>query len=239
MFLFVILAAYFLVVNNQSFFRISLCDTFSCFFLDYSFKVYNVTPCNNSDTETCDAIMNQKYLTNPSLSSSLCDSGYPSSPSASSSACVHPYYSSVHNNQIRRADQLISINGRSVEHLKLSEVIQLIHSMINACCSLDNKTGSNSKLIITGTNSSASPSVACNSADIANTNVLNLSKSSTSSSVYDVTFNLRLIVIFNPVQYYQVINSLNTTPTPLTSVKLISKTNSYHTTDDMKSQTRS
>ncbi|TNN15254.1 Rap guanine nucleotide exchange factor 2 isoform 2, partial [Schistosoma japonicum] len=201
-------------------------------------QVYNVTPCNNSDTETCDAIMNQKYLTNPSLSSSLCDSGYPSSPSASSSACVHPYYSSVHNNQIRRADQLISINGRSVEHLKLSEVIQLIHSMINACCSLDNKTGSNSKLIITGTNSSASPSVACNSADIANTNVLNLSKSSTSSSVYDVTFNLRLIVIFNPVQYYQVINSLNTTPTPLTSVKLISKTNSYHTTDDMKSQVK-
>ncbi|CAI2731318.1 unnamed protein product [Schistosoma spindalis] len=184
---------------------------------------------NNSET-SYDEHTNQKYLTNPSsLSlSSPCDSSYP----PSSTACVLPNFSFVHN-QIRRADQLLSVNGRSVEHLKPSDVIQLIHSMINACCPTDIKTTSNTKLV-SGTSGSLSPT-AHYSTGIDNGTMVDHPKSSTLSSVISVTFNLRLLVIFNPVQYYQAINSLNTSHTAQTSMKPINETlNPYQIVDDVK-----
>ncbi|RTG84024.1 uncharacterized protein DC041_0004256, partial [Schistosoma bovis] len=144
---------------------------------------------------SCDEHTNQKYPTNPSslLLSSPCDSSYP----PSSTTCVLPNFSFVHN-QIRRADQLLSVNGRSVEHLKPSDVIQLINSMISACCPVDIKTRSNTKLV-SGTSGSLSPSTTHYSTGIDNDTMLDHSKSSTLSSVISVTFNLRLLVIFNPV----------------------------------------
>ncbi|CAH8603049.1 unnamed protein product [Heterobilharzia americana] len=93
-------------------------------------QVYGLVP-NSSSEAPFDVDTNQKYTNSTSLSSSAssCDSGYPCS-------YILPNFSSAHN-QIRRADQLLAVNGRSVEHLKPSDVIQLIHSVINACCSLD------------------------------------------------------------------------------------------------------
>ncbi|CAH8576550.1 unnamed protein product [Schistosoma intercalatum] len=193
-------------------------------------QVYSLVSNNNSEA-SCDEQTNQKYLTNPSsLSlSSPCDSSYP----PSSTTCVLPNFSFVHN-QIRRADQLLSVNGRSVEHLKPSDVIQLINSMINACCPVDIKTKSNTKLV-SGTSGSLSPSTTHYSTGIDNDTMLDHSKSSTLSSVISVTFNLRLLVIFNPVQYYQAINSLNTTHTAQTSMRPISETiNAYQIVDDVK-----
>uniref|UniRef100_A0A5K4FE73 Rap guanine nucleotide exchange factor 2 n=1 Tax=Schistosoma mansoni TaxID=6183 RepID=A0A5K4FE73_SCHMA len=197
-------------------------------------QVYTLVSNNNSET-SYDEHTNQKYLTNPSsLSlSSPCDSSYP----PSSATRVLPNFSFVHD-QIRRADQLLAVNGRSVEHLKPSDVIQLIHSMINACCPMNIKTRSNTKLV-SGASGSLSPSTAHYSTGIDNETMMGHSKSSTLSSVISVTFNLRLLVIFNPVQYYQAIDSLNTTHTAQTSMTPINKTtNVYQIVDDLKTHVK-
>ncbi|CAH8574133.1 unnamed protein product [Heterobilharzia americana] len=189
-------------------------------------QVYGLVP-NSSSEAPFDVDTNQKYTNSTSLSSSAssCDSGYPCS-------YILPNFSSAHN-QIRRADQLLAVNGRSVEHLKPSDVIQLIHSVINACCSLDSISTSNTSNTINDSSIGSSPS----SSSHTSTNVMNTtmttvdnSKASSCSSV-GATFNLRLLVIFNPVQYYQVVNSLNT----------ISTTNTlenFQTMDDFKTQIR-
>ncbi|CAH8531984.1 unnamed protein product [Schistosoma turkestanicum] len=223
-------------------------------------EVHNLVANNNSVTTavTYDGLTttNQKCLTNnnnnnTSSSSSLilssssslsCDSGYPSSSTTTTTpTCTLPNYSLVPN-QIRRADQLLSVNGRSVEHFKPIDVIQLIHSMINACCSLDNnkKTGLNHKQL-TVTGRSLSPTIVHN-----NTTTIDNSTGgdhSKSSTMTGVTFNLRLLVIFNPVQYYQVLNSMNNTNTNNTttpillsnSMKPINKPiSTYQTVDDLK-----
>lgn len=71
--------------------------------------------------------------------------------------------------------------------------------MISACCPVDIKTRSNTKLV-SGTSGSLSPSTTHYSTGIDNDTMLDHSKSSTLSSVISVTFNLRLLVIFNPVR---------------------------------------
>ncbi|VDQ06623.1 unnamed protein product [Trichobilharzia regenti] len=134
-----------------------------------------------------------------SSTSSSCDSGYPSS------YCL-PSVLSIYN-QIRRADQLLAVNGRSVEHLKPIDVVQIINSMINACCPLDN--------IITQLNTSHHDGIVNSTSSLSSSSHISpdfdhcKATISSSSSSGNATFNLRLLVVFNPVQYYQVINSMN------------------------------
>nr|CAH8860075.1 unnamed protein product [Trichobilharzia regenti] len=162
---------------------------------NYYYSEVTLSPDSMANQKSCPTTVS---LSSSSTSSS-CDSGYPSS------YCL-PSVLSIYN-QIRRADQLLAVNGRSVEHLKPIDVVQIINSMINACCPLDN--------IITQLNTSHHDGIVNSTSSLSSSSHISpdfdhcKATISSSSSSGNATFNLRLLVVFNPVQYYQVINSMN------------------------------
>ncbi|CAH8642835.1 unnamed protein product [Dicrocoelium dendriticum] len=115
-------------------------------------------------------------------SPSICSSSYPSSSSSSAVSSSSSMSGLSGRQQIRRADQLLSINGNSVDGLSPSEVIQLIHSF--GCVAAAD----------------------CSSS-------FSFSSSSYSSASDDAWMpvpvcTLRLVLVYNPVQYHQLIRTL-------------------------------
>ncbi|KAF7259923.1 hypothetical protein EG68_02574 [Paragonimus skrjabini miyazakii] len=80
--------------------------------------------------------------------------------------------------QLHRADQLLAVNGRSVEHLSPCEVVQFIQSLGSAAAT-------------------DLPSSLTSSETIA-----------TSQTASNSFCTVRLLLIYNPVQYYQLLNTL-------------------------------
>ncbi|CAL8075307.1 unnamed protein product [Calicophoron daubneyi] len=90
--------------------------------------------------------------------------------------------------QIRRGDQLLAVNSRSVEHLSPSELIHLIDALSSAASTdLSGSVGSNSSASAPSSELSTHP------------------KPSTTA-----TCHIRFTLVYNPVQYHQLVNSLRT-----------------------------
>ncbi|KAF8571645.1 hypothetical protein P879_04378 [Paragonimus westermani] len=80
--------------------------------------------------------------------------------------------------QLHRADQLLAVNGRSVEHLSPCEVVQFIQSLGSA-------TATDLPSSLTSSETTA-----------------------TSPPVSNSLCTVRLLLIYNPVQYYQLLNTM-------------------------------
>ncbi|VDP82461.1 unnamed protein product [Echinostoma caproni] len=115
----------------------------------------------------------------------------------SSVACSHQSPASFSSStlassrsHLRRADQLLAVNGRSVEHLTPHEVIQLIQSSRSL-------TGTGTTTALIGSDQLGS------SGSVGGT------QGTVNSSNSTAMCPIRLLVVFNPVQYHQLVNTLD------------------------------
>ncbi|TPP63375.1 Rap guanine nucleotide exchange factor 2 [Fasciola gigantica] len=130
--------------------------------------------------------------------------GSVSYPSNGSASCIHQSQTSLTSiaslsvnpssrSHLRRADQLLTVNGRSVEHMTPHEVIQLIQSgraLSNSTTTTPNSSTTTDQYgsAVTGVSGEAGCTAVNSSA---------------------TTCTIHLLVVFNPVQYHQLISTLD------------------------------